>query len=317
MDNSKSKYLFYAITPKGFSLKVAIDTISSVIKSTNFSITEDGIFHRGADGHNKILVDVEFLRDDFQEFYCEESLEFCVNMRLLCHVIKNIKRKNPIKLFITRKNPSSLGISIYPPETQGGIRGVESETSHVVITLLNEHDDSSSGANAIESIELPENYIDGKGNTKNVYGHAKVIPSPDFQKVKNTWGNSKTVVTRDIKIKICGSGYIMFRSNSEVVNSSIQFGEIPPDTDMYTGVFDKGLLMPLIKLKDMGKQLMFYAPAANTYPLKVKIRGELLGTIVVYIKDNKCIELEKVTTKKISSQASAVTIKKSRRRKRK
>lgn len=310
----KRKYIFYASTPKGFCLKVAFDTISAVIKSTNIVLDESGITHRKTDENESILIDTEFKTDDFENYYCEGRLEFCINMRLLCHAIKNVKRKNPIVLYIKRKNPNELGITILPPETSGGNKNFESENTKVVITMLKEFGDMKG------DVELPEYYIDEDDEEQPVFGFPKVIASANFQRIKNAWSSSKSVVTRCICIKMQGSSYISFKSDSSLLNSKVNFGRLEKETEdnrIYKGVFSKDLFAPITKLQLMGKQIQFYAPKSDGYPLKISTRGDIMGSITVYIKDNNQIELEKAKKHEIHSQAPAVTIKKSTRRKRK
>jgi hypothetical protein len=243
-------------------------------------------------------------------------------MRLLCHAIKNVKRKNPIILYIKRKNPNELGITILPPETSGSSKNFESENTKVVITRMKDFEDMN-GAETDQDCgltSLPEIYLDEDGNEQPVFGFPKVIASTNFQRIKNAWSSSKSVVTRCIHIKIQGSSYISFKSDSSLLNSKVNFGRLEEETEdnkIYKGVFSKDLFSPLTKLQSMGKQIQFYAPLCEGFPLKIATRGDIMGTITVYIKDNNQIELEKAKNIEIRSQAPAVTIKKSTRRKRK
>ena len=320
----KKKYIFYATTSKGFCLKVAFEAIASVIKSTNIVFDETGIFHRKTDENKTILFDAQFLREDFENFYCKRPLEFCVNMRLLCHAIKNVKRKNPIVLYIKRKNPNELGITILPPETSSNNKNFESENTKVVITVLNNFEDMKSAEVETDQdygdTSLPEIYLDEDENEQPVFGFPKVILSTNFQRIKNAWSSSKSVVTRSIQVEIQGSSYISFKSDSSLLNSKVKFGRLEEETEdnkIYKGEFSKDLFAPLTKLQSMGKQIQFYAPLCEGFPLKIATRGDIMGTITVYIKDNNQIELEKAKNIEIRSQAPAITIKKSTRRKRK
>lgn len=289
MSTKKKGYVFEASISKGYFFKVAIDAIAQVMDRTTLVLTKDGIYHTNVDDKNTVLIDLELPREAFTSYSCRDRMVFSVSARCMNTAMKNIKKKNPMKLYISEKNPMKLRIMILPPQSTDVCH--DKEENSVNISELVDNDNG---------VEPPKFTQDEEGNDVPIYKYSKMLKAGDFQKVRGNWTGSKNIITRTIRVKIQGSSFISFKSNTGVTSSNMKFGQVikdDPNFDederrIYTADFTKELFSSIAKVQALGENLHFYAPNDRSYPLKVECIGENGKVIVVYIKDKQQIALE-------------------------
>ncbi len=213
MANTTKGKLFYAEAVKGYTLKVMIDSLALSMSRTVFKASKNGFFHRNTDEPEHILFDVKFSRKNFRPYVCREEVIFSFNLKHLQKMVRNVKKKDSIIMFITKKDPDKLYLAIRP---SGSTYGHSSRLETVFITIARIKDPD-------QPVNLPEIYIDSEGNEVNVYSFPMVIDSADFQKIKKmTTGVGKTML-----VEMQKNNYISFSGdNGELYGTKLEFGEI-------------------------------------------------------------------------------------------
>jgi hypothetical protein len=258
------EYLFFAECGKGYNIKILIDGLCSTFKRCFFRFLENGIFMKQFDDKKIILFNVELLRENFIDYYCESEITFSINVIHFQKLIKSLKKKNTLSFFIERSNPSSLGI----------------------ITKTNPDSKTSNVKKSFITInrELVENFDHPTG-----YKFPKVINSNEFQNIKSILAIDKT-----LKVKIQDSNFLSFSCLLDVYSSNLVFGEPNNKSPMYENTYYSYIFNKIIKFPNLGSQIQFYKPSKPNYPLLIKMQIPSLGTVEIYIKDIESCENQKV-----------------------
>nr|QBK86650.1 MAG: proliferating cell nuclear antigen [Marseillevirus LCMAC102] len=293
MANTTNDKVFYAEASKGYTFKVMIDSLAVAMPRTSFRIEKKGFYHRATDQSSHILFDVNFARENFRPYVCHEEIVFSLNLKHLQKMVRNVKKKDSIILFINTKDPDKLGLAIRPSGSTSG-HNSRLETVFITITRNNQPE---------RLLALPETFTNENGDDVKVYGHAMVIDATDFQKIKKM-----TTVGKTVSVEMQKGNYISFYSdNGQLYSSKLEFGEIQenPESESeeeedseneikgwYAADFHMSIFILLMKLPGLCSQMQFYSPKVERYPLKIKMHAGNLGSITVYIKDTTQIAFE-------------------------
>jgi len=214
--SSKGK-LFYADAAKGYTIKVMVDVLSGALPRTTFVLGREGISTRRQDDNGHILFDVVLPREKFREYKCRRPMNVSLNLKHLQKMVRNVKKKDSMVIFIDRdkKKSGKLGLSIRP---EGGAAQRTSRNETVYIAIQKEE--------IVQRLDLPEIHVADDDEKIPVYGFPMVIGATDFQKIKKM-----TSVGKNIVVKMQGSNYISFYSDSEVFSSELEFGRIEDDPE--------------------------------------------------------------------------------------
>ena len=319
--------IFYAEATKGYALKVMIDSLALMMPRTTFRVTKKGFFHRKTDEIKQILIDIDLPRKNFRTYRCKKDILFSVNLKHMQKLVRNVKKKDSVIIYINRNCTDKLGIAIRPSGSTSGHNSLL-ETDRVKICMIEECE---------MQVDLPEDF----------YYQPKVIDAAAFQKMKKM-----TTVGKSVTVKIQESNYISFYSdNGELYDSEIQFGEIiyggntddesgsdedksecesegeedddeeseknsdsDSDSDSddgeeikgwYEAEFNMSVFSLLMKLPGLCSQMQFYAPTIERYPVKIGMQAGTLGEIKIYIKDAKQLAIEQ--TENDQSRAEGIS----------
>lgn len=213
--------LFFAEALKGYTFKVMIDSLSLAMPRTIFEARKSGLYHRRSNDGEYILYDINFPRENFRPYICRKELAFSVNIKHLQKMVRNVKKKDSVTLYITKTRPDRLYVAIRPT---GASSGYNSRLEDLYITISHAKEEE------LIQVGLPEYYVDENGEECKVYGYPKVIDSSDFQKIKKM-----TTVGKIVEIQMQKNNYISFCcSNGELYGTRLQFGQIvdnPEETD--------------------------------------------------------------------------------------
>lgn len=303
---SPKNTVFYAVASKGYTLKVLIDVLSGVVSRTTVFLSEDGIRIRKMNQNKMILFDCFLEREKFRSYHCKKSKRISLNLVHLQRIIKNVKKKDSMTLFIAKKGPDDpensekLGLIIRPEGSSS--KQSRTETNFIVVK-----DESDPSKNTTPS--LPEYHQDGEENIP-VYEYPVVIDSSDFQKIKKLTSIGKTIL-----VNIQSHNYISFYCDSgDIYSSMLEYGMKMEESDSesdeddesddedsspkgwYEASFYTSIFNLLIKLPGLCSQIQFYSPKIPGYPLKLKMNAgtgqSILGDIQIYIKDIDQIKAE-------------------------
>ncbi len=319
-----AKKTFFAEATKGFIIKVIIDTLcGGGINRGIFVIKKSGITLRQSDQASTVLYDVELPCNQLKNYHCQKSMIISLNLKHLQGLLKTIKKKDCVTMYIDPKDAGKFFITIRP---EGAREGTRFETKSIAYQEEKDY----------QPIVLPE----GK------YKYPMVISASDFQKIKQL-----TSIGKVITITIQKSNYLSFKCDAGVVmDSELGFGQLDDPMDVTTNTggvckmcsnsvddcwcqceecdeylsecwceCDEGcgqyksecscdteepfrseyyslILNKLVKLPGLCAQMQFYAPRVPQFPLMIEAiagqGGYTLGKIRVYIKDVQQITYE-------------------------
>lgn len=200
--------IFYADASKGYTIKILVDILSGALSRATFCLGKSGISIREADPNQNLLFDAVFPRENFREYRCRQSMYVSLNLKHLQKMIRNVKKKDSVVIFIDKDRKTHLGLSIRPESASQ-----KSNRSETVFISVQEE-------KTPEHLDLPEVCRTNKGNKK-VYSYPVVIPATDFQKIKKMMS-----VGREIVVKMQKSNYLSFFSDSGLFSTDLEFGAI-------------------------------------------------------------------------------------------
>ena len=110
--------LFKAQTAEGYTIKVLADLLQNNIKTACLLVDSDGIRLTMHDSHRRVCFSFKLESENFQiyKFRPVNSLYLGLNLNHFYKMIKSIKKKDAIILFISDNDPSVLGIKVIPKE---------------------------------------------------------------------------------------------------------------------------------------------------------------------------------------------------------
>lgn len=293
---SKNKTIFYASITKGHLIKGIIDLMVGCLSRINISIDKDGLKICDQDPKNHILFNIKLERDKFNEYRCKRNLCISINLRHFQKMLKNVKKKDSIVMYIG-KNEKIFEVIV----RSDGAKDSENSTGGTEkINIVYQNEEPG----CIKA--TPED-----GREEQQYYHAKVIASNKFQKVKKLTTMDKTILIQQQK-----DNYISFSCDKGgVFSNELSFGELTRDKDdseddeysseeeeeeeeeteipdWYSAHFSMSLFSNLVKLPTLSDNIQFYQPRIEGMPIKVQTSIGNLGYVQIFMKDNDQIAYE-------------------------
>jgi proliferating cell nuclear antigen PCNA len=268
-DLEKMTVIFKAKTHCAYTIKILAELLQNNIKTACFEIDEDGIKLCMMDYHRTILIQVSLESENFilYKFKSKEKLFLGINLNHFHKMLKSIKKKDSMQLFINDEYPTDLGIKVIPKENN------RITTSFVKIQGIQTLD-----------IDVPDGY-----------GKPIIIPSTEYQKMCKDMahiGSITNIVARNFHIKFrCNAGGVMKRH--------VEFGEMGDSDDddeedenivEYNQDFDTEQLSRITKMAGLSSNIQIYPSKGK--PLLFRSAIGSLGKISIYIKSKDLIEIE-------------------------
>jgi proliferating cell nuclear antigen len=261
--------LLKAKSREGYSLKVLVELLQNNLKNACFELDKKGIRLTMMDHHKTILIDLELEADNFSlyRFKSDEKMYIGINLNHFHKMLKSIKKRDSVELFIESNNPNELGIKVIPKENN------RETTSTIKIQSMQYLDTA-----------LPEGY-----------GKPVTVPSGEFQKM------CKGLTHISNSVHISSKGFLIkFSSDAGgVMKRYTQFGETEEHDDEksstdseieYTDDFDTEQLVRISKLAGLSNTLKIYTKLDN--PLLFKSAVGTLGYISIFLKSKALREIE-------------------------
>jgi proliferating cell nuclear antigen PCNA len=254
-----SNYIFFCKTTEGFIIKTLAELLQNNIKNGCLIVSKKSILFRMTDSNRKILIDFELLSENFSQYKYKNTsntMSIGLNFSHLYKMVKNIKKKDSVVLFIEEEKPTELGIKVIPKEKN------RVTTSYVKIQNLQTLD-----------IELPTGY-----------NNAIIIPSNEYIKMikdlNNMGGNTISIMSTSNIIKF---GCI----SNGVYSRDIVFGDQDEDdehSDRKTQQeFETEQLLRISKVSGLSTQIQIFQ--CGELPILFRSNIGNLGKISVYLKD--------------------------------
>lgn len=255
-------YLCKAKTKEGFNIKLISEFLSNSIKFPHFYFSPQGIFLRATDPNREMLIDLELPKENFPTFKCPKPLYFTVNSSHLYRLLKTIKKKDSVTIFIDESHPMKLGICVEQNDEHS-----DKVTTYINIVYVQP-----------EEIELPVGYKD-----------PIVVTSKHFQKLKALHN-----IGNDMKISVYGSVIKFFVNGRDLFSREISIGDeddIDEDEAIkpYSHTFSTSLITQLTKCAGQSGNIQIFYD--DELPIRIKMNTGTIGTLTVYIKSKELIEM--------------------------
>jgi proliferating cell nuclear antigen PCNA len=273
---------FKCRTGEAYQVKVLAELLTNNLKTGCFRVSDSCITLRMFDNPRKTLVDLVLQAENFSIYKFRTPSEFCLGLNLnhFHKMLKSIKKKDSLQLFIDDQMPNELGIKTIPKEntriTTSGIKIQE-----------------------IQNIEI---------DVPQGYGKPVIVPSAEFQKMCKDLSSigsiNISVMARDF--------YIEFTANADgILKRQVRFGEnedsdddVPEENNpVYTATFTTDQLSRISKLSGLSSTMQIF-PGSERLPFLFRSPVGSLGKISIYIKSQELIEAERCLLSSDSSDSS-------------
>lgn len=269
------KVIFKAKTREGYMLKTLAEILQSNIKTACFNITKTDITLRMMDNNRTILLDLQLDSDNFSIYRIKDDEKLCIGINLthLHKMLKTVKKRDSVELFIDELYPTDLGIKIIPKENN------RVTTSSIKIQNIQNLD-----------IALPEGY-----------DKPIIVPSSEFQKMCKGLthiSNVTHITSRDFIIRFSSdAGGVMKRytefGEPESSCSDDDEDEKVQKQNEYEEDFDTEQLTRITKLSGLNANMQIYPK--NGLPLLFRSAIGGLGKISIYLKSKNLQEVDSHT----------------------
>jgi proliferating cell nuclear antigen PCNA len=266
--------IFKAKTQDAYVIKILAELLSYNIKTACFEVDENGINLCMMDHHRRILIDLELHAQYFTKYIFSDKIPsgkmfLGINLNHFHRMLKSIKKKDSIQLFIDDEFPTDLGIKVIPKEN-----------NRVTVSVVK-----------IQSIQ---NLVIDKPD-KSRYGKPIIVSSSEYQKMVKDMGSIGTtmkVTSKNFFIEFnCDAGGILKRK--------VQFGEMDDsdeereeeDSEEYCQEFVTEQLSRITKMAGLSQNMQIFPGR----PLFFRSDIGSLGKISIYIKSKEQLELESHT----------------------
>lgn len=271
-DLIRKKYIFYAeAVNKAYVLKVLWDALSDSFSRIEFNITDEGLTISRADQQCASFYLAEIKREGFRGYHCKKPIEVSLDLHLLQKLLKNVRRKEKITIFM--KSHNKIHFRIQSGNTEEKINVKSEEFCIQCQRVVCRSDESSMTA-----------------PSKDSYYKSVVIDSSDFQKIK------KLSQEGSLRIKMEKDNYLCISDTDATYSSDLSFGSVSNKKDLYDRTFEKKLFKKTAKIVGLSEQIHFYSPKIHEnpeYPLFIKIKIGTYGELSIFIKDESQLKEQK------------------------
>jgi proliferating cell nuclear antigen PCNA len=260
--------IYKAKTKEAYSIKVLSELLSNNLKTGCFGITDKGITLRMVDTHRpyKTLIDIVLDAENFSlyKFKQDGRLDLGLNLNLFHKMLKSVKKKDSIELYIDDSDETDLYLKTIPKEN------TRITTSSIKIQSIQNLD-----------IDLPTGY-----------GKPVIVSSSEFQKM------AKDMLSIGTTIKVTAKNFhIEFACNAGgVIKRTVELGEIEDSDDdaeacpVYQQEFSIEQLTRMTKIAGLSTTMQIF-PAMGL-PLLFRSSIGSLGKVSIYIKSLDQVEQE-------------------------
>lgn len=261
--------LFKCKTGEAYYIKVLAELLTNNLKTGCFEVSEQSITLRMFDHHRKTMVDLELLAENFSVYKYKLENNFCLGLNLnhFHKMLKSIKKKDSLQLFIDSNNTTELGIKTIPKEN------TRITTSGIKIQTIQNLD-----------IDIPEGY-----------GKPVIVLSSEFQKMCKDLSSIGSI---NIKV-VARDFHIEFIADADgILKRKVVFGENdeddPDNSDnkiSYQATFATDQLSRITKLSGLSNTMQIF-PASKNLPLLFRTCVGSLGKMSIFVKSKELVEQE-------------------------
>jgi proliferating cell nuclear antigen len=251
--------LFKAKTHNAYIIKILAELLHNNIKTACFEVDKSGIQLCTMDSQKNILIKLKLESDKFTTFVFNspEKILMGINLNHFNKILKSVKKKDMICLFIDADNILELGIKVIPKEN------VRITTSFITIQNIQSLD-----------IDIPTGY-----------GKSINIPSSEYNKMCKDLSNIGT----SINIKSCKSKISFISTTTGIIKRHVEFGDTDEESDSednleYDKEFKTDQFCRVSKITGLSNIIQIFTDTDLPFMIKSEIGN--LGYIQIYIKNN-------------------------------
>ena len=264
--------LFKCKTGEAYEVKITAELLTNNLKNGCFILSEDEISLRMFDAHKNTLVDLELEAENFSlyKFKSEEKIPIGLNLNHFHKILKSIKKKDSLQLFIPSSNPNELGIRTIPKEN------TRVTTSYIMIQETQNLD-----------IDLPVGY-----------GKPVIVASSDFQKMCK---ELTSIGCTNIRVSSRAFHIDFIADVNKVMKRTVRLGENDDSSDdedeeesksnVYEATFLAERFSRISKIAGLSNTMQIF-PGSDKLPLLLRSRIGSIGRISIYIKSKEQTERE-------------------------
>jgi len=262
---------FKCKTGEAYQIKILAELLTNNLKHGCFDVTDDGISLRMFDQPRRTLVDMCLQAENFSLYKFKSEEKFCLGLNLnhFHKMLKSIKKKDSLQLFISTDVPNELGIKTIPKEN------TRVTTSGIKIQNIQNVD-----------ADIPLGY-----------GKPVIVPSPDFQKMCK---ELSSIGSTNIRVKARGFHIDFIADADGILKRKVRLGESDDSddeeginiiTNSYDATFTTDQFTRINKIAGLGSTMQIF-PGTNELPLLFRSSVGSLGKISVYIKSKELLDKE-------------------------
>ena len=262
---------FKCKTGEAYQIKILAELLTNNLKHGCFDVTDDGITLRMFDQPRRTLVDMCLQAENFSLYKFKSEEKFCLGLNLnhFHKMLKSIKKKDSLQLFISSDVPNELGIKTIPKEN------TRVTTSGIKIQNIQNVD-----------ADVPLGY-----------GKPVIVPSPDFQKMCK---ELSSIGSTNIRVKSKGFHIDFIADADGILKRKVRLGESDDsddeeagdvNTNSYDATFTTDQFTRINKIAGLGSTMQIF-PGTNELPLLFRSSVGSLGKISVYIKSKELLDKE-------------------------
>lgn len=262
---------FKCKTGEAYQIKILAELLTNNLKHGCFDVTDDGITLRMFDQPRRTLVDMCLQAENFSLYKFKSEEKFCLGLNLnhFHKMLKSIKKKDSLQLFISSDVPNELGIKTIPKEN------TRVTTSGIKIQNIQNVD-----------ADIPVGY-----------GKPVIVPSPDFQKMCK---ELSSIGSTNIRVKSKGFHIDFIADADGILKRKVRLGESDDSDDeeagdvninSYDATFTTDQFTRINKIAGLGSTMQIF-PGTNELPLLFRSSVGSLGKISVYIKSKELLDKE-------------------------
>ena len=259
--------IFKTKTSEAYHIKIMAELLSNNLKTAHLEIDEKGIKLCQMDLNRRILIKMDLYSENFETYKFQKNkpkIYLGLNLNHFHKMLRSIKKKDSLQLYIDDDSPADLVIRVIPKE--------QNRVTNSYIKIQ-----------TVQEIEI---------NVPADYDKPIILSSSEFQKMIKDLGNiGSTINIRATNYRIqfgCDAGGVLKRT--------VDFGETvdsddEADQEIYNQTFLADQLARITKMAglDTPSPRLKIFPG---YPLLFKSNVGNLGEISIYIKSKEQQETE-------------------------
>lgn len=269
-NNHEMPTIFKCKTNDAYKIKIMSEMLSHNLKVGSFEVTSAGITLRMFDTQRKIMIDLKLEADNFTFFKLVGGpLHMGINMKHFYRILKSIKKKDSLQLFVEKNDPTLLYIRSIPKEN------TRVTTSTLKIQNLQHI-----------LMDIPTGYK-----------QPVVVNASDFQKMCK---EIVSIGSLNIRVESKRS-VIEFAADADgILTRKVSLGDHDADNDSdsenemvdddYKATFQTELFARFQKITNLGDSVRIYTN--SELPICIRTNIGTMGSMSIYVKSRELVDME-------------------------